>query len=451
LSSHEIVAGRSIGESHTWRNWGRTERATPKLIRRPRDAGEVATALAEAREAGLRVKAVGSGHSFSGIAVTDGMLLDLGAMSGLVSDDEVTRRVTVQAGTPLYLLNRLLLERELSLSNLGDIDRQTVAGAISTGTHGTGSRLGGLSTQVRALELVLSDGSPIRCDPTTEPELFAAARLGLGALGVVTTVELQCEAEFALRAEEVPMPLVEVLDNIQTLADTNDHFEFFWFPHTETALTKRNNRLPADEARRPLHPARAWLEDDFLANTVFGLTSRLARRRPSLTPKINRFAGRLLSERTYADTAYKVFVSPRRVRFAEAEYAVPREAVVEGLMSIRRIIERLGLLVSFPIEVRFAAGDDIPLSTAFGRDSAYLAVHMFGGQEYRTYFREVEAALVGLGARPHWGKIHTRTAEQLRPVFPRFDDFLATRERVDPGGLFGNAYLDRVLGPLRST
>jgi L-gulonolactone oxidase len=433
---------------HTWENWARTAYATPRFVRKPRDLEEIVGAVRDAAAAELRVRAVGSGHSFSPIAVSDGVLLDLREMTGVVSIDDTSHRVTVHAGTPLHQLNRLLLERGLSLSNLGDIDKQTVAGAISTGTHGTGARFGGLATQVTGLELVLADGSVVKSNASENAELFDVARVSLGALGILTTVELQCEPEFALHAEEMPLPLVEVMDRIFELADANDHFEFFWFPNTEIALTKRNNRLGDAEGRKPLRPLRAWVEDEFFANTVFGLTSRLARRQPGLTPGLNRLAGRLMSSRTYSDTAYKVFVSPRRVRFAEAEFALPREAVLEGIASVRRVIELSDLHVSFPIEVRFAAADDIPLSTAFARETAYIAVHMFEGQEYRRYFREVETALSGLGARPHWGKLHSLGAATLRPLYPRFDDFAAIRARVDPEGRFGNAYLEHVLGPL---
>ena len=213
------------------------------------------------------------------------------------------------------------------------------------------------------------------------------------------------------------------------------------------ALTKRNNRLPAGTPRRPLHPVRAWLDYELFANTALHGMSLALRRWPALTPRGNRLTAALLSAREYSDTAYEVFVSPRRVRFVETEYAIPREAVVEGFTRIRRVIEDGPHHVSFPIEVRFAAADDIPLSTAYGRDSAYLAVHMFEGVAYEAYFKQVEAALVELGARPHWGKLHWRTADDLRASYPRFGEFLATRDRVDPGGLFANAYLDRVLGP----
>ncbi len=430
-----------------WRNWAGNQESRPRHRVRPHTVQDVADTVRTAGERGLTVKAVGSGHSFTPVAVTDGVLMDLGAMSGVISADLERARVRVRAGTPLHVLNRELAVRGLSPSNLGDVDRQTVAGAISTGTHGTGARLGGLATQVVGLELVLADGAVVTCDAEHDPELFAAARLGLGALGVLTAVELQCEPEFALSAVETPLPLAEVLDGIHDLADGNDHFEFFWFPGTDVALTKRNNRLPAGTPRRPLHPVRAWLDYELFANTALHGMSLALRRWPELTPRGNRLTAALLSAREYSDTAYEVFVSPRRVRFVEAEYAIPREAVVEGFTRIRRVIEDGPHHVSFPIEVRFAAADDIPLSTAYGRDSAYLAVHMFEGVAYEAYFKQVEAALVELEARPHWGKLHWRTADDLRASYPRFGEFLATRDRVDPGGLFANAYLDRVLGP----
>lgn len=430
-----------------WRNWAGNQTADPRRVARPRTAAEVAEVISQAASEGERVKATGSGHSFTPIAATDGVLVDLGLLSGVNSADPGTGRVWVRGGTPLHVLNRELAERGLSMTNLGDIDRQTITGALATGTHGTGARLGGLATQISAIEIALADGSIVTCDRETEPELFDAARVGLGALGIITAVELRCEPEYALTAQERPLPLPEVLDRIQDLADENDHFEFYWFPYTDVALTKINNRLPRDATRSPLSPMRAWLDDDFLANTVLGAGLRLPRRWPSITPRFTRFASRLLSGREYSDTAHKVFCSPRRFRFLEAECAIPREGVAEGIARVRTILDSGRDLISMPIEVRFAAADDIPLSTASGWDSAYIAVHVFDGQPHQAYFAEVEDALADLGARPHWGKLHGFAADDLRRAYPRFDDFLDVRGKVDPEGRFGNAYLDRVLGP----
>ena len=430
----------------TWRNWAGNQSAQPRSIEHPCDAEEVSLLVKRAAGEGRRVKAVGSGHSFTPTALTDGALLHLDRLSGVVSSDLSTGLVTVAAGTPLHRLNAILAELGLAMSNLGDIDRQTVSGATSTGTHGTGSKLGGLATQIRGLELVVGDGSIVGCSADERPELFECARVGLGALGVITAITLQCEPAFVLEADERPMPLDQVMEELDELAENNDHFEFYWFPHTDIALTKRNNRLPAGQEPRPLKPWREWLEDQFLANTVFNATCAVGKLRPSLVPRLNGMAAKSLGARRFSAPSHEVFTSPRRVRFVEMEYAVPRAAIRDAVQAVRDVIQREQLLISFPIEIRVTAPDDIPLSTASGRDSAYVAIHRYRGEPFEGYFRAVEHEMKGLGGRPHWGKMHWRTHEDLRPAYPRFDDFLAVRDKVDPDRVFANSYLDTVLG-----
>ena len=429
-----------------WRNWAGNQQARPQAVLHPRDTDEVAQVVKRAATEGRRVKAVGAGHSFTAAAVTDGVLLDLDRMAGVVASDLDTGLVTLHAGTPLHQLNLELARRGLAMSNLGDIDRQSIAGATSTSTHGTGIALGGLATQIRALELVLADGSVVTCSADERRELFAVARVGIGALGIVTAVTLQCEPSFTLVADEQPMPLAQVLDELDDIVESNEHFEFYWFPHTELALTKRNNRLRSGEPAAPIGRVKGWVDDELLANTVFNLTCKLAARRPTLIPRLNRTAAKLMTARRYTAPSYEVFVSPRRVRFVEMEYSLPRAAFKDGLAAIRAVIEREQLLVSFPIEARWVAPDDIPLSTAYGEERCYLAIHMFRGEPFERYFGAVEKEMRALGGRPHWGKMHCRTAEDLRPVYPRFDDFVAVRDAVDPERVFGNAYLETVLG-----
>ena len=426
-----------------WANWAGNQRMTPARVVRPRDVDELAAAVKQAAADGLRVKAIGAGHSFTTIGVTDGVLLDLSAYTGLVHADPVTGLVTAQAGMRLHRLNALLAEVGLGLTNMGDIDVQTVAGALSTGTHGTGRDSAGFAAQVAALELVLADGSVVTCSRSERPELFDAARVGLGALGILSTVTFQAEPAFLLAADERPMPLDAVLDGFVDLVADNEHFEFFWFPHTQVALTKRNNRTTQ---ARPLSRVRGYVDDELLSNGVFGVTCRLGRRMPALVPTLNRVASRALSARTYADAAPAVFTSPRRVRFYEMEYAVPREVLPSLFAELRGLPERLGLTVSFPVEVRVAPADDVPLSTASGRDTAYVAVHAFQGTPYDVYFREVEKLYDAVGGRPHWGKLHTLDAERLSQRYPRFGEFVAVRDAVDPERRFANEYLERVLG-----
>ncbi|MCW2572787.1 MAG: FAD-dependent oxidoreductase [Frankiales bacterium] len=427
-----------------WSNWAGNQRMQPVRVVRPSSVDEIAAAVKQAAADGLRVKAIGSGHSFTAIGLTDGVLLDMSSYAGLVSADTATGLVTAEAGLPLHRLNALLHEAGLGLTNMGDIDVQTVSGAVSTGTHGTGRSSAGFGPQVAALELVLADGSVVTCSATERPELFAAARVGLGALGVISTVTFQAEKAFVLEADERPMPLDEVLDGFFDLVGSNEHFEFYWFPHTDIALTKRNNRTEAE--LRPLTRVKAYVDDELLANGAFGLTCRLGSRMPAVIPRLNKIAARALSGRTYVDAAPKVFTSPRRVRFCEMEYAVPRAVLPDLFRELRSLPERHGLTVSFPVEVRVAPADDVTLSTASGRDSAYIAVHMFKGTAYDPYFREVEKLYEAVGGRPHWGKLHTLGAEQLRERYPRFEEFVGLRDTLDPERRFGNAYLERVLG-----
>lgn len=430
----------------TWSNWAGTYTVTPHQTAHPATLPALADLIRTAGQGDLSVKAIGTGHSFTDIGVTHGLLIHLDRMNAVRSIDEQTGLVTVEAGITLRELNESLWHAGLAMTNLGDIDAQTISGAISTGTHGTGRRFGGLATQVRGLELVTADGSVLTCSATENPEVFDAARVGLGALGVITAVTLQCEPAFALHAVETPASYDSLLETVGASVADNDHFEFYWFPHTRRVLTKTNNRLPLTTQLRPLGRVRGWLDDEFLSNTVFEGINRLTTRRPTLIPRANRIAARALSPREFTDRSYRVFTSPRRVRFREMEYALPRRTLSYVIDEIDQWIKRTDARIGFPVEVRFAAPDDIPLSTAHGRETCYIAVHEYHQRAYQPYFLAFERIVASIGGRPHWGKLHYRTAEDLAPLYPRFDDFLAVRDRLDPGRRFSNDYLRRVLG-----
>ncbi len=387
----------------------------------------------------------GTGHSFTPAAVTDGLLLRPYGLRGVRSVDAGAGRVTVEAGCRLRVLNETLLRDGLALANMGDIQEQTVAGAIQTGTHGTGRDLGSIAAQVAGLELVLADGRVVTCSAQQDPDVFDAVRVGLGALGVLTAVTFRVVPAFLLEAREEPMRWDEVLGRLDEFTAGNEHFEFYWFPHSEGCLVKRNNRTSGPA--RPLPRLRYWLDDEFLSNSVFGLACRLGHAFPGLIKPVNGIAAKALGARSYAEPAYRVFTSPRRVRFKEQEYAIGREHLAAALAEIRALFTRHSWKISFPIEVRVAPADDLWLSTAQGRDSAYIAIHVYYMSDHRAYFREVEAVLTAVGGRPHWGKMHTRDASYLRGVYPRFGDFLTLRDRLDPQRRFGNEYLTQVLGP----
>jgi FAD-linked oxidoreductase len=440
---------RTAAEHRVWRNWAGTATAAPARWSRPRSEAEIAAAVKDAAAAGLTVRALGSGHSFTAVAATTGVALDLSGWTGITAADTRTGLVTVRSGTRLRALNAELSGLGLAMANLGDIDVQTLAGALATGTHGTGARLGGLATQVEGLELVLADGSVAACSASSRPELFAAARIGLGALGVVTSVTLRCVPAFTLLADERPVPVDEVLEQFDTLAEGNDHFEFYWFPYGRNALVKRNNRVPRPSGGTVPPPLPAWRrfwEFEVMENAGFGALCRLGRARPRLIPALNRFSSSALSARTYTETSHRVFVTPRRVRFTESEYAVPRESLGHVITELRRAVPRLADPVMFPVEVRVAAADDIWLSTAHGRESAYVAIHQYTGLPYQDYFDRFESIMAEVAGRPHWGKMHSLDAARLGSLYPRFDDFRRVRAEVDPEGRFGNAYLTRVFG-----
>src|SRR3954463_1109041 len=418
-----------------WSNWSRGQSCTPAEQLRPGTSGEVAQALASGRA----VRVAGAGHSVSGGVPTDGTLLSLERMDRVLDVDRSSGLVRAEAGIGLRRLVGDLHRHGLALPHLCDVDAQSLGGALATGTHGTGVRLGNLSSAVTAMELVLADGSERVVDAGDE---LPAPGVGLGALGVVVAVTLRCVPAFRLHAVDEPRPLEAVLDELGAHVDGNDHFELFTFPHSPLALTRTNTRTEAPAS--PRRARRDWVQDIALDNHAFGLVNRLARRAPRAIPALNRFAGRSASRRERVAESFEVFASPRLVRFEEMEYAVPRARAVEAVRACRAILERHD--VSFPIELRFSAGDDALLSPAHGRETAYVAVHVFEGMPFEAPFREVEAVLRGWGGRPHWGKRSFLTAEELAPLYPRWAGFAAVRERLDPGGRFVNPWIARTLG-----
>ncbi|MFM7069510.1 MAG: D-arabinono-1,4-lactone oxidase, partial [Actinomycetes bacterium] len=426
-----------------WSNWAGNQRCLVPVAR-PTSEPELQRLVANAAERGGTVKGVGSGHSFTGVAVATDLAVSFVDYGRVRSFDQSACTVTVEAGCRLRDLSEVLWMRGMALENLGDIDVQTVAGAISTGTHGTGLEFGNLSTSVVALRLVDGHGDVVECSPTQLPEVFRSARVGVGAVGMISTVTLQCVPAFHLYAVEEPMPIDDVLDGFDELVAANEHFECFWIPGTRWALTKRNRRNHDPVA--PRSRVAAWRSDVLWDNAAFGLAQRagslrarwfapVARRIPSATRV------------TYNDRSYRVLASPRHVRFLESEWAVPIDATVEVVQRLRRLVGDLGYPVTFPVEVRTTRADDIPLSPCFGRPTGWVSVHMYRGMPHDDYFRKVAALMADFDARPHWGKLHPMDAAGLSRRYPDWEAFQTVRRRLDPTGTFLNAELRRVLGP----
>ncbi|NUS44878.1 MAG: FAD-binding protein [Mycobacteriaceae bacterium] len=429
---------------HTWRNWGHTVTAHPRQVISPTSIEDVVHVVRRARADGAAVKAVGAGHSFSAIAAADDIQLDLSRMRGLVEVDVDRSRATLRAGTWLHEIPELLEPHGLAMANLGDIDRQSLAGAISTGTHGTGIRYGGMATQVVGATLVDGRGE-VRTVTEFDPDLQAVA-VGLGALGILVDITLQCVPAFALHSVEQPKPIDAAIDEFTADIAERDHYEFFWFPNTDVAYTKTNHRLPADTPPVNTGRLRRWVDDELIGNQTLRALCAVTSAAPAVAPAIARGAVRLLGSQTFTDSSARVFARPRTVRFREMEYAIPLDCAQEAVRRVRDMVERKGYRFIFPMEVRAAAADDLMLSSASGRASAYVAVHRYIRDHEDGYFDAVEQIMLDYAGRPHWGKMHTRDAAYLRTVYPRFDEFLAVRARFDPDAVFRNPHLTTVLG-----
>jgi L-gulono-1,4-lactone dehydrogenase len=427
-----------------WRNWAGEQRCRPQAIERPGNRDELAELVVAAAARGQRVRVAGSGHSFTDIALTDGLLLRLEGLNRVLAADRASGRVKVEAGIVLSELNRRLDELGLAFENLGDIDRQTLAGSISTGTHGTGERFQSISAQIEAIEIVRADGSTLEVSAESDADTFRAARVGLGALGVIYAITLRTVPAYTLHRVDRPRPLDDVLDSLDELVAASDHFEFYVFPHTRTALCRESRRT--DESPRPRSRTAVYAQEVVLENWVGQLFALGARHLPSQVPRLARIAAGNLGRSTKIDRSFEVFASERRIRFTEMEYAIPREHAVEAIGRVLELADRPEHQVAYPIEVRFVAPDDALLSPSHERATTYVAVHQDRKLRWEPYFRGVEAIMSEYEGRPHWGKRHFQTAETLAPLYPRWDDFARVRSELDPDGLFRNAYTDRVLG-----
>jgi FAD-linked oxidoreductase len=428
----------------TVRNWARNQHCDPVEVVHPTTTEEVAEIVDRAASSGRVAKVIGAGHSFTSTAMTDGILVSLDRMDRVLAIDHDRARVTVQAGIELNVLSERLAEVGLAMPNLGDINVQSIAGAIATATHGTGRARGTLATTIVGIELVDGTGSIVRCDDRDAPDVLRVARVGIGALGIVTEVTVQAVPAFELHAHEQVEPLADVLADLDAFMSSADHAELFFFPGDGRCQTKRNRRT--NEQPRP--PSRlAYVRDKYLfENVAFGAACRFARRFPSSAPRIVRAMSDAAGERDLVDRSDRVFASPRQVRFVEMEYGIPLEHVPEAVDRIDALVKSLPHPVLFPIEVRCSAADDIALSTGYGRSNGWVAVHQYRGMPYEDYFRGVELIMDDFDGRPHWGKLHFQTADTLRERYPEWRSFAELRDRLDPERTFRNAYLDRVLG-----
>lgn len=430
--------------SNAWLNWAGNQTCMPGEIVHPATEDEIVSMVERVRASGGRIKPVGTGHSFSDIACTDGVMVDLDRYSGVETHSSNPPQAVVRAGMTIESAGEALAALGLGFSSLGDIGKQSLAGAIATGTHGTSSRFGSLSAQARRIRMVDGSGKLRELSEDDEPALFRAAQVNLGALGIVTAIGFDLEKAFNLKTSEWPMDWEEALDRIDELRSENEHFEFFWFPHTDKVLAKSHNRT--DREPKQADPRKVWFYTVFLGNYVFDGLCRFGRRFPAAIPAINQKIADLENPSSRVLPGHRAFINERRVRFYEMEYAVPVEETTGLLQRLRSAIDASGLKISFPVEVRFTPSERPFLSPAYGRDTAWIAVHTYQGVQPVQYFQMVESVMETVAGRPHWGKMHFRTAASLEKVYPEWKAFLEARRELDPEGLFRNPYLDRVLG-----
>lgn len=406
----------SKNEAFQWQNWAGNITAAPQQIAAPTSEAEVAGLVKEAAAAGLPVRVVGSGHSFQPLCATGGLLLSLDELQGVVSADPSTGRATVWAGTKLYALGAPLLAAGLALENMGDIDRQSVAGAVSTGTHGTGPTLGNLSSQLAGLRLLTAGGEILDVTPAARPDLFKAAQVSLGALGVITQATLRCLPAYRLHERTWAEPFADCMARLDERIAATRHFEFFWVPGEDVAACK---------ALQPVESETWQVSEDL----------------PGLSERLRRYIG---PERV--DWSYRIFPSQRNNRFVEMEFAVPAAAGPACMHAIRALMQERYPDVQWPVEYRTLAADDIWLSPAYGRQSVTISIHQAAALPYADFFRDAETIFRSFAGRPHWGKLHSHSAADFARLYPRWDDFLALRRQLDPEGRFLNDHLRRVFG-----
>lgn len=430
-------------DGRSWVNWSGLQHCQPRDFVRVAGVGELAEVVGAAAADGRQITTVGSGHSFTPTALSDDLLLDITRIAGVISVDRESGLVEVGAGTILADLNRALDQLGLALPNLGDIDRQTIAGATATGTHGTGIGFPNLSAQIERVKVMDARGQLHEFSAGSDELL--AARVAIGSLGVITAVTLRTVPAFNLHRCDAPMDLDLVLADFDRLTRENEHFEFFVFPYTRTALTLVRNR--SDRPPSPRSTPNRFIGDVVVENGLGDLALRAAGRFRSAIPKMARYSTAFMRQSEQIDVSHRVFANYRTIRFNEIEYALPVESGPEALHRVLSLIEQERFPMPMPIECRVSAGDDALISQAEGRDTAYIAVHQHRTMEFEPYFEAIEEIFREYDGRPHWGKLHYRSAADLAPAFPRWDAFQEVRDRLDPGRTFSNAYVTKVLGP----
>ncbi len=426
------------------KNWAGNITWNPSEIAYPSSEEEIQQLVLKAANDRKKIRVIGTGHSFTALCQTENILVNLDKYQGLIAVDKEKVQATVKGGTKLNYLGDLLFKEGMAMENLGDIDVQSIAGTISTGTHGTGTKFGTISTQVIAIRFINGKGEIISCSETENPELFKAAQVSMGALGIITRITLQCIPLYKLSVEMKAAHLNDTLSNLQSHLDNNRNFEFFWLPYTNKVATKTSN-IEATSEVDDISFFNYWSEY-VLENYLFMGIAEFAKWFPSKTQAISKLTADLISDTKKIAYSHKIYATPRLVKFQEMEYNVPADAYQDVMQEVVKTVNTGKYNVHFPIENRWVKGDDIMMSPANGRDSAYIACHVYSNKDAGPYFKALEDIFRAYNGRPHWGKMNTLTPVAIADMYPEFSTFMKHRALQDPDLLFASPYMQRLLG-----
>ncbi len=422
-----------------WSNWSGGVVCKPKAFVAPKDEVELAAAV---RTGTAPVRVPGTGHSFTPLNATDGTIIDLAAFTGLKGFDADAQAATFGAATPLWEIGPLIQPLGFGLKNMGDIDRQTLGGVVGTGTHGTGPTLGSFSSEVAGFRLLLANGDIIHCSPAENVEIFTAGRTSIGSLGVMVEITMKVRPAYKLIEKNFLLPIDELWAKLDGLVAQNRHFEFFWFPYADVAVCKSLNETDKDAPPpRPAEAMRDRGEQSGADARTFEMINEVLPYAPMFLRQAHRLFSGSMSGGERVRWSHEIFPSPRTTRFNEMEYAVPYEKGPETIKKLVAEIRKRRINTGFPIEYRTVAPDDVWLSPFYMRKSATIAVHQYHRVNTSRLFDMCESIFRSVEGRPHWGKRHTRTAEEFAELYPKFEDFRALRARLDPQGKFLNSHL----------
>jgi FAD-linked oxidoreductase len=428
----KIVGGK-------WSNWSGGVVCKPRQIVAPKGEVDLAAAV---RQGQAPVRVPGTGHSFTPLNATDGTLIDLAAFTGLKGFDPEAQIATFGAATPLWEIGSLIHPLGLALKNMGDIDRQTLGGVVGTGTHGTGPTLGSFSAEVGNFQLLLASGETLHCSPAENADVFAGGRTSMGTLGVMLEIAIKVRPIYKLLEKNFLLPIDELWSRLDSLVTDNRHFEFFWFPYSDVAVCKTLNEsdAKAPDPRSADHMRDRGLKAGADAR-LFEWINEILPYAPFLLRRAHGIFSGGMGSGERVRWSHEILPSPRTTRFNEMEYAVPYEKGPETIRKIVAEIRKRRINTGFPIEFRTVHSDDVWLSPFYQRKSATIAVHQYHRVNTARLFDMCESIFRSVEGRPHWGKRHTRTHEEFAELYPKFGDFCALRDRLDPQMKFLNSHL----------